>query len=136
MRLSLFLIIIFVINAVSGQVTASQPEENSFYLQYRLQKIVDTFIKKKYINLNNEICYSSDLLDTQQKVEIYCDLVLRKLMPQRLDLTEIKYSFSEDRSKKFWFVLAEIRKDCAMCSGFKLIILKNNCKIIDLQGPR
>ncbi len=140
MKSIIIILTCFLFNITIGQVQKTEPEtivvNYEFYLQRRLQEITNALIKSKDIVLKNESCCNKDILDTQEKVKLFCDFSIKQLAPPELVITKIRYRFSEDRSKKLWFVLAEIPEDCSLCSGFKFIIVKENCKVVYFQGPR
>ena len=140
MKSIIIILTCFFFNITIGQGQKTEPltivVTDEFYLQVEFQKFIDNLIKTKYIVLKSESCCNIDILDTQEKVKLFCDFSIKQLAPSEMKITKIRYRFSEDRSKKLWFVLAETPDDCVFCSGFKFIIVKENCKVIYFQGPR
>ncbi len=126
----------FVSSQIQNVETKIELRENEFYLQADFQQTINHMLKINHINLKKEFCCRKDILDTKEKVTLFCTLLIKQLAPIEVEIPKIVYRISEDRSKKFWFIIAEIPESCALCSGFNIILVKQNCKVVDFQRPR
>ncbi|WP_159780629.1 hypothetical protein [Flavobacterium sp. 9AF] len=95
-----------------------------------------TFLTKyELFDIEKEPELFKDFLTSEKELLIYLESLIRIKNPSFEDFNNLIYYIGEDKLKKMWFVNFKLNRSF-IGNGVKLIIVKNNCKIVFMEKTK
>ena len=95
-----------------------------------------TFLTKyELFDIEKEPELFKDFLTSEKELLIYLESLIRIKNPSFEDFNDMIYEIGEDESKKMWFINFKLNRSF-IGNGVKLIIVKNNCKIVFMEKTK